>query len=896
MLFGLVGSHTVLETARDALFLARIPATRLPFVYVAIAVVTLVATELLRRFGGGLNRRAALTVFTALASAITAIFWVIVGPRYVASLYALYTWSGLVTTLVLIHFWTLLGEMFSITQAKRVFGVIGAGSVLGAIVGSAAAGALSQLIDARDLLFVAAAGLAATAAVPLWLEDVRAAPAGRRAGEQSLAQNARFIARSPYARRIVALTTLGAIAVTIGDYLFKSAAAASVPAAELAGFFATVYLILNVLSLVVQLALASAIIRWLNVSTAIAVLPLLLTGGGLAMLAAAGLPAALMIKGAEGSLKHSLHRTASELLFVPLSSLARASVKTFNEVIGQRGGQGLASIVILVLVGLGAPPRAVAGALVAVSVIWLLTAITTRRHYVGLFRGRVAAGQVTYLEHFPDLDVASLEDLVASLDSQNDAQVIAAMAALDAENKARLVPSLILYHPSPEVVIEALSLFSRTRRASAAKVIDRIIDHPDLDIRIAAVTARSVIELDERGLRMRLSTEDSPEVRAAITVNLIASSAISGSDAADSLRQLLAHGTVRTRRALADAIGLRRAAGFEETLTELAGAPETEVQLAAIRAMTEVGGASMTRALIGLLDREVLRPAVRESLATLGEPGMTAAAEALSDPATAVAIRRELPKALGMMAPEPAAAAILARLPEEPDGMVRYRMIRALERLVKREPMVSLDLRALERTLESTVGRAYRYLDRRLALERGAAADPARKTPGHLLLIDMLDDKRQHTIDRAFRLLSLARPADDFVGIYRALGSERAELRAGALELLENLLAGPLRTALVALVDDQPDRERLAAGAAYHRPLQLDYDQMIADMLESSSDVIRDVTAFHIGELELRAFIPRLADLVEDQAGSADVARALAVMGRPGDGGRGGEIGARGAD
>jgi ATP/ADP translocase len=614
MLFGLVGSHTVLETARDALFLARIPATRLPFVYVAIAVVTLVATELLRRFGGGLNRRAALTVFTALASAITAIFWVIVGPRYVASLYALYTWSGLVTTLVLIHFWTLLGEMFSITQAKRVFGVIGAGSVLGAIVGSAAAGALSQLIDARDLLFVAAAGLAATAAVPLWLEDVRGAPAGPRAGEQSLAQNARFIARSPYARRIVALTTLGAVAVTIGDYLFKSAAAASVPAAELAGFFATVYLILNVLSLVVQLALASAIIRWLNVSTAIAMLPLLLTGGGLAMLAAAGLPAALMIKGAEGSLKHSLHRTASELLFVPLSSLARASVKTFNEVIGQRGGQGLASIVILALVGLGAPPRAVAAALVAVSVIWLLAAITTRRHYVGLFRGRVAAGQVTYLEHFPDLDVASLEDLVASLDSQNDAQVIAAMAALDAENKARLVPSLILYHPSPEVVIEALSLFSRTRRASAAKVIDRIIDHPDLDIRIAAVTARSVIELDERGLRMRLSTEDSPEVRAAITVNLIASSAISGSDAAESLRQLLAHGTVRTRRALADAIGLRRAAGFEETLTELAGAPETEVQLAAIRAMTEVGGASMTRALIGLLDSEVLRPAVRESL------------------------------------------------------------------------------------------------------------------------------------------------------------------------------------------------------------------------------------------------------------------------------------------
>ena len=36
-LFALVGSHAVLETARDALFLSRIPSSRLPIVYIAIA-------------------------------------------------------------------------------------------------------------------------------------------------------------------------------------------------------------------------------------------------------------------------------------------------------------------------------------------------------------------------------------------------------------------------------------------------------------------------------------------------------------------------------------------------------------------------------------------------------------------------------------------------------------------------------------------------------------------------------------------------------------------------------------------------------------------------------------------------------------------------------------------
>ena len=36
-LFGLIASHAVLETARDALFLAKVPATQLPWVFLAVA-------------------------------------------------------------------------------------------------------------------------------------------------------------------------------------------------------------------------------------------------------------------------------------------------------------------------------------------------------------------------------------------------------------------------------------------------------------------------------------------------------------------------------------------------------------------------------------------------------------------------------------------------------------------------------------------------------------------------------------------------------------------------------------------------------------------------------------------------------------------------------------------
>src|SRR4029453_15815065 len=52
-LLTIVAGHTVLETARDALFLADLPASRLPWAYLGIAVLAFAATRLLERFLGG---------------------------------------------------------------------------------------------------------------------------------------------------------------------------------------------------------------------------------------------------------------------------------------------------------------------------------------------------------------------------------------------------------------------------------------------------------------------------------------------------------------------------------------------------------------------------------------------------------------------------------------------------------------------------------------------------------------------------------------------------------------------------------------------------------------------------------------------------------------------------
>src|SRR5919109_260672 len=66
-------------------------------------------------------------------------FWGLSSLRGAWTLRTLYVWTGLVGTVAALRFWLVLGELYTVTQAKRIYKIIGAGSVLGAVAGSALA-------------------------------------------------------------------------------------------------------------------------------------------------------------------------------------------------------------------------------------------------------------------------------------------------------------------------------------------------------------------------------------------------------------------------------------------------------------------------------------------------------------------------------------------------------------------------------------------------------------------------------------------------------------------------------------------------------------------------------------------------------------------------------------
>jgi ATP:ADP antiporter, AAA family len=881
-IFGILCAHTLLETSRDALFLARLPPTRLPWVYLGIAALAVLIS--LGPWRGKLRMAGSysLSLLLVACAVVTFLFWTLLGSsRHPAALYAFYIWTGIEGSLAPLEFWLVLGEKYTLTQAKRIFSVVGVGSLLGAVAGAGLARALVGEASAPSLVLAAAFTFVATAIGPALLLR-------RPGGTSSASSLAQWAAgfkqtlevsrRQPYIRGLGGLVLVSTVALTLADYVFKSAVAQNVPRAELGAFFANLNLALNGLGLLSQLLLSGWLFRVLGLHRALFILPALLALGATGVALGGGMVAALLLKGADGTLRYSVHRTGTELLFVPIPDGLRARAKPFIDVVGQRGGQALASLYLLSEATLHRGDAVTAAAAAALCIVWMVWTHDLRGPYLDLFRTALREGMVQARTDLPALDLGSLEALFASLNSGDDQEVLAAMDLLVEQGRARLIPALILYHPSRTVVLRALEHFARTGRTDFLAIADRLLAHLDPAVRASALRARTAVAGDEARLR-QVSHDPSPLVRATALVGLV-SLGRADEEERRQLDAMLDEGAPETRRAVASAVREEPSRAFVPALLRLAEAGEPEVQVLAAQAMGRIGDDRFLPALLPLVGHRDVRTAARDALIGYGQPALAFLDDALADHSLPHELRRHLPRTISLFEPVEAARVLERRLLAERDGIVRYKILRGLNRLAA-NPDVVFDPKVLEAGTRATLEAAFRLLDWRVSLRRGAARDSRWATPGHELLVTLLHDKEVHTAERLFRLLSLQFRGEDFKGIHRGLNSTDPKVRSGSRELLENLVRPPLRGPLVAFVDEGPDQQRLAQAVPLYLERALDYEIVLGVILEHGGESLRCLAAYHIGELRLTGYRPRLEALRPEDTGfflARVVERALKLL------------------
>jgi ATP:ADP antiporter, AAA family len=831
-LFMLMLGHAVMETARDALFLAKLGPQHLASVYLTMAGVAMLAVVTLRRWSGIRDPRRMLLVLLAGATIGTSTLALLL-PLLPALVFVLYVWTGLAATLLVPTFWTLVDRTLRVQDAKKLFSWIGAGGVSGAIVGSALAGALGHVVAARYLVVAGAVAFASTTIVARIV-------APQSSPEELLPRRTETLSR--HSRRYVTLLVMVGIAMTtattLADFTFKRALSEALPPEQLATVFGAIYTGLNVVALLVQLFVASRLLRQWGVTSSLMVMPILLAvaAGGFAVTGAILAIAALAL--VNGGLRHSLQRVASEILYLPVPSRMRDGAKPIADAISLRGGQTLAALVAFGLTSV--TTRAFGIAAVVAAIVWVVGILFVRRAYVSQFRASLAAGGIERDAHVPSLDNDSVELLTQALASPDEVEALAALELLAREER---VPALVLYHPRPSVVRAALSLLQGELRDDVARVLDHLLRHADARIRAAALVAAS----RSKKLQTELwdAVEDSePDVRAAALVSLA-----KGTQPPAHVEKgiaALAKGTTQEQIALARAIALDPDVRFRSVLYQLLATADPSVMREVLHVLArQPEGVDLDRILALLADPHV-RGDVRRVFTACGARGLAVLMSALDDARTPIAVRRHLPRSISRFAVPAAATALVERLPREPDGTTEFKILRALGRMRVNDPTIPIDAAVLQKYVRQSIRDAIRYT---------AFLDELRGTDNSTelaLVRELLGEKRAWAIEHVFRGLGILHPRADVRRVHEAMIGPDEARREAAREVLESLLAKEPRAQLLAVLDADlsPSDRRVLLGDAAPGPF-LGKEALWSALLADPSESLKCVVAHHVAERHL---------------------------------------------
>src|SRR5262245_44537608 len=133
----IIASYSITKAVRDSLFVTKIGARQLPYVYLLIAaamgVVSLVYSRAVRRLG----LRRLIQTTSAVAVSNLVLFWLIFKDHSSVWFYVLYVWASVFGAITASQFWLMATHVFNAREARRLFSWIGVGGILGGVLGGA---------------------------------------------------------------------------------------------------------------------------------------------------------------------------------------------------------------------------------------------------------------------------------------------------------------------------------------------------------------------------------------------------------------------------------------------------------------------------------------------------------------------------------------------------------------------------------------------------------------------------------------------------------------------------------------------------------------------------------------------------------------------------------------
>lgn len=302
------------------------------------------------------------------------------------TVWSFYLFGDLFSTVMVASFFVVLNQSVTPEQAKRTYGWVGAGGVVGGVAGSA----LPGFVHATPTTWIAVCAMLTAAIGAIGQHtgtrqpalDVTTAHASRdRDGDRfdpsTLTEGVRLVLQSRYLMSIVCIVTIYEMVSTIMDFQFSATIAHYLHGAAIGQQFARVYTISNAASLMVQLFLTRFVMKRYGVKAALLVLPFAAMLGSVGFGAVPILWMGSMLNTADNAFSYSIHQSAKESLYVPTTWDEKSKAKAFIDMFVLRFAKALAvglTLSFTVLVSDFSAVRWLSLVTVALVVVWIMVA------------------------------------------------------------------------------------------------------------------------------------------------------------------------------------------------------------------------------------------------------------------------------------------------------------------------------------------------------------------------------------------------------------------------------------------------------------------------------------------------------------------------------------------
>ncbi len=813
------------NTAAYALFLGVLDAQSLPLIYIGSSIVSTVVSVLYLR----LETRYSLAHL--LVGQLVLIVLSLVGYRLGLAvstnrwlIFSLPIYDGVVSTLMYMAFWNLLGRIFNLQQGKRLFGLFGAGQELATIVIGFLMPILVTLIGTANLFWGAA--MTGAGALMVLLAIIRGAPTVRSPGATEEADTpgleetppSRNLLADPYIALIFAMY----ICFGLGDYFVDNIFYMRVEGYlanpdQLAGFLGVFASIVSGLSLCSHLFLSGYILRRYGVRTIILLTPLLLFAITGLFVISGGLSASTLmlfwlavVMNLTRQVTDAFDNTAANLLYQPLPANVRMRTQTTIDGIVYPVAGGLSGLLLFFLTNyLHFDSLQLAYVLLPLVAIWLITTVALGRVYPQrvqqALRQRIVRGNRVFIP-----DRVSLEIIQQHLQNPHPGALLYALdllATYDQEVLSHALPRL-LTHPIVEVRLAAITHMEAMGSTRLLGLLEQALVN-DTDDRVQSAALRALATLGGLAHSEMLHeqlTATNLRLRQGVMVGLLRSGELEGILAVGTqLAQLVQSPCLTERILAAHVLGESGVASFYRPLLQLLRDPAPAVRRAALAAAGKLQQPKLWPVVVEALAAPVTRAAAQSALVAGGASVLPALAAGWVAAATDPAYRSALARTCGRLRSSGAAALLLAAL-EDPAVSVRTHILAALHQC-------GYQATATERPrFVAAIQAELRHAVWTLAGMVDLAADPTMALV-HAALAASLQQQQQRLL---FWLALLYEPAlirrvrDALAPVETVASATAAEQRAYALETLDMLITADFKTQLLILWDDQALLPKLA--------------------------------------------------------------------------------------